>query len=95
MPPLEAIKALISNVARRVQGKDPRKLLFVDISKAYLHAPVMRNDKNVELPAENWTARTLWALAQGAAWDKRGSEELGARIHRVSTWIHFIVRFLA
>ena len=34
MPPLEAIKALISDVAtRRVQGRDPRKLLFVDISK--------------------------------------------------------------
>ena len=53
MPPLEAFKALISDVAtRRGQGRDPRKLLFVDISKAYLHAPVMRNDIYVELPAE-------------------------------------------
>ena len=41
MPPLEAIKALISDVAtRRGQGGYSRKLLFVDISKAYLHAPV-------------------------------------------------------
>ena len=29
MPPLEAIKALISNVARRVQGRDPRKLFLL------------------------------------------------------------------
>ena len=36
-------KALIPDVTtRRVQGEEPRKLLFVDTSKAYLHAPVMR-----------------------------------------------------
>ena len=51
MPPLEAIKALISDVAtRRVQGGDPRKVLCVDISKAYV--PVMRNDIYVQLSAE-------------------------------------------
>ena len=83
---------LISDVAtRRVQGRDPRKLLLVDISKAYLHATVMRND----VASSNGAARMLWALAQGAVWDKRGSEVLGARVHRFLTWIHFTVRFLA
>ena len=44
---------LISDVAtRRGQCGDPRKLPFVDISKASLHPPVMRNDIYVELPAE-------------------------------------------
>ena len=101
MPPLEAIKALISDVAtHRGQGRDPRKLLFVDISKAYLHTPVMRNDIYVELLAEMEQPGRCGRL-QGAVWDKGGSEVLGARVcsharvHRVSTWIHFTVCFLA
>ena len=44
MPPLEAIKALC--------WKDPRKLLFVDISKAYLRAPVVSDNMYAELPVE-------------------------------------------
>ena len=52
MPPLEATKALISDVARRVQREAPRKHLFIDTTTVYLHAPVTRNDICVKLPAE-------------------------------------------
>ena len=44
MPPLEAIKAL--------RWRDPRKLFHVDISKAYLRAPVVRDNTYVELTVE-------------------------------------------
>ena len=44
MPPMEAIKLL--------HWRDPRKLLFVDISKAYLRAPVVRDNMYAELPVE-------------------------------------------
>ena len=54
MPPLEALKIVISRV---VSGKhqDKRtihKLLFMDISKAYLHADVIDDCLYVELPTE-------------------------------------------
>ena len=43
-PPLEAIRALISLAAsQRSRGNKPiKKLSFIDIRKAYFHAPVRR-----------------------------------------------------
>jgi len=46
-PPLEAIRALLSNIAR----KKGRKLLLIDVRKAYLHADVGR-EIYVRLPKE-------------------------------------------
>jgi hypothetical protein len=51
-PPLEAIKSLISLAASQRGTKGPiKKLMFIDVSKAYFHAPVKR-DVYVVLPDE-------------------------------------------
>ena len=51
-PPLEAIKVLISMAAsQRGAKKNLKKLMFIDISKAYFHAP-SRRPVYVKLPAE-------------------------------------------
>ena len=38
-PPLEAIKALVSLAASQCKNKNIKKLAFIDIKKAYFHAP--------------------------------------------------------
>ena len=51
-PPLEAIKSLLSLAASQRSSKGPvKKLMFIDVSKAYFHAPVKR-DVYVVLPDE-------------------------------------------
>ena len=53
MPPLEALKILISRTGRVGTTEHMRhKLMFMDISKAYLHADVADPDLYVELPKE-------------------------------------------
>ena len=55
MPPLEALKLVISltvSKGRHVHVKNAHKMMFIDISKAYLHADVINNELYVELPAE-------------------------------------------
>ena len=52
-PPLEAKKALFSQcVSRRAKSGKALKLRFIDIKKAYLHTPVLR-DVYVELIPED------------------------------------------
>ena len=52
MPPLEALRVLLSNVASGpAGGQHERKLLLIDVRKAYLHAEVGR-DIYVQLPRE-------------------------------------------
>ena len=48
-PPWEAIKILMSNVTTDFQNK---KVMFIDISKAYLFAPVVHEHIYVDLPPE-------------------------------------------
>ena len=50
MPPLEALKVVISRAASR-PARD-HKLMFLDISKAYLHADVVDQNLYVTLPKE-------------------------------------------
>ena len=52
MPPFEMVKALlVKNVQRRDRQSRVRKVLFVDVSKAHLYAPVGEGIKNyVDLP---------------------------------------------
>ena len=52
-PPLEAIKTLVSLAAsqRNVKYKNIKKLMLIDVSKAYFHAPVKR-DVYIVLPDE-------------------------------------------
>ena len=54
MPPLEALRVLVSLTVNKnsVASKDPCKMLFIDISKAYLHANVEDPHVYVELPRE-------------------------------------------
>ena len=53
MPPIEALKLVTSKaVTASNTGMISRKLLFMDISKAYLHAEVLDQDLYVELPKE-------------------------------------------
>ena len=66
MPPLEGMRLLLSYVASRQNRKFPHKLMFIDISKAYLHADVLNDSIYVELPGEmnmpNMCGRLLRAL---------------------------------
>ena len=50
-PPLEAIKVLISLAASQRGAKSIKKLMFIDVSKAYFHAPTKRS-VYVRLPPE-------------------------------------------
>ena len=52
MPPLEGMRLLLSHVASRRGSEVPHKLMFIDISKAYLHAEVLSGCIYVELPGE-------------------------------------------
>ena len=51
MPPLEAIKLLIAQGASEPRSGKPRKLMFLDISKAHLYGK-MQTDEYVQLPPE-------------------------------------------
>ena len=44
--------SLTVSKGRNVHVKDAHKMMFIDISKAYLHADVINNELYVELPAE-------------------------------------------
>ena len=53
--------------------RDPHKLMFIDISKAYLHADVINHDLYVELPKEmnmpdkcGWLKKALYGTRDGA-----------------------------
>ena len=50
MPPMEALKILISKTVSRIGVRNGgiHKLMFMDVSKAYLHADVIDQDLYVE-----------------------------------------------
>ena len=51
-PPLELVKTLIVKAAKcRRRGEDARKVMFLDISKAHLYAPI-QDEEYVEYPPE-------------------------------------------
>ncbi len=53
--PVEALKLLLSHTVSRVGLKNARgvhKVMFIDISKAYLHADVIYKHHYVQLPGE-------------------------------------------
>ena len=83
-PPLELVKMLIVRAARcGKRGKETRKVMFVDISKAHLYAPV-QEEEFVELPPERSKdgkcARliyTLYGMRTAASnWEKEYSKTL-------------------
>ena len=54
MPPLEALRIIVSRTTSRGMNpcKNPHRILFMGISKAYLHSDVDDQDLYVELPKE-------------------------------------------
>ena len=91
MPPLEGMRLLLSHVASRQGGRDPHKLMFIDISKAYLHAEVLSDNIYVELPGEmnmpgmcGKLRRALYGTRQAArAWEEEYTKTLkGAGFQR-------------
>ena len=86
MPPLEEMRLLLSYVASRQNRKFPHKLMFIDMSKAYLHADVLNDLIYVELPEEmnkpNMCGRLLRALygygtrQAGRAWEEEYTRTL-------------------
>ena len=64
MPPLEGMRLLLSYVASRQNRKFPHKLMFIDISEAYLHA-------------DGRLLRTLYGTRQAArAWEEEYTKTL-------------------
>lgn len=51
-PPWEAVKLLLSETVTNYDPSSKNKLMFIDISKAYLFAPVTSEDIFVDLPPE-------------------------------------------
>eukprot|EP00973_Karenia_brevis_P034596 4773839-Karenia_brevis.AAC.1 len=52
-PPLETFKLLISHLASSHSTAEDVCLLYVDVRRAYFHAPV-RSDTYIQIPAEDW-----------------------------------------
>ena len=81
-PPLELVKMLILKAARGSRNRHAgvKKVMFLDVSKAHLQAP-MRDEDFVQLPPERWTegkcARLIYTLngmrTAGSNWEKEYS----------------------
>ena len=84
MPPLEGMRLSLSHVASRQGHETQYKLMFIDISKAYLHAEVLSDDIYVELPREMMLPnmcgrlrRALYGTRQAArAWEEEYTRTL-------------------
>ena len=84
MPPLESMRILLSHVASHRDASTGYKLMFVDISKAYLHAHVLSENIYVALPEEmnmpDMCGRLIMALygtRQAArAWEEEYAQTL-------------------
>ena len=84
MAPLEGMRLLLSYVASRQSRKLPHKLMFINISKAYLHADVLNDSIYVELPGEmnmldmcGRLLRALYGTRQAArAWEEEYTKTL-------------------
>ena len=84
-PPLELVKMLILNAARgsRNGHAGVRKVMFFDVSKTHLYAPML-DEEFVQLPPERWTegkcARLIYTLngmrTAASNWEKEYSNTL-------------------
>ena len=68
-PPLELVKVLIMKAARAKKSCDAstRKIMFLDISKPHLYAPML-DEEFVELPPERWKGKCARLIIH-ALWD--------------------------
>ena len=80
-PPLELVKVLIMKAARTKKSCDAstRKIMFLDISKAHLYAPML-DEEFVELPPERWKegkcTRLIYTHYGASNWEKEHSKTL-------------------
>ena len=81
MPPLEGMRLLLSYVASKQNRKFPHKLMFIDISKAYLHADVLNDSIYVELRRRDEHAEHVWKAAARLVWDPPSRQSLGRGVH--------------
>ena len=91
MPPFELVKALLVKAAqRRDRQKTVRKVMFIDVSKAHLYAPVGPDDKAyVALPPECGKPGVCGLLGFLALWHAAGVAWLagGVRTPAREDWI--------
>ena len=102
-PPLELVKMVIVKAAKasRNEHAQVREVLFLDVSKAQLYAPMLDEDF-VQLPPERWTegkcARliyTLYGMRTAASnWEKEYSNTLEVVGFRpgVRLWMPFTIQ---
>ena len=98
-PPLEIVKMLVLHAAGQCRNGRKRKLMFLDIGKAHLYAPI-EGDEYVDLPPERAQpgkcAKLLYTLygmrTAARSWEKEYSRTLAAagfRIGRASPCMSF------
>ena len=97
-PPLEAIKVICSICASHQHGKQPRRIMSIDVKRAYFYARTLR-PVFIEIPIEDWeegdesrVARLNWSLYGTRDAAKNWTEEytrtltdLGFAMGRAST----------
>ena len=94
-PPLQLVKMIVVWAARHNKGGRRRKVMFVDISKAHLYAPV-QEEEYVDLPPEKAQAgkcarllHTLYGMRTAASnWEREYSgilEDAGFAVGRATS----------
>ena len=83
MPPFELIKSLLIKAVQRNNWRTTkRKVMFIDISKAHLYAPVDKGTRAyVDLPPECSQTRHLWITPVLALRHASGLPWLGGGVH--------------
>ena len=76
-PPLELVKMLILKAARGSRNRHAgvRKVMFLDVSKAHLYAPML-DEEFVQLPPERWTEGKMRKIDLHTLWDAYRCEQL-------------------
>ena len=81
-PPLELVKMLIFKVARGSRNRHAgvRKVMFLDVSKAHLYAPIL-DEEFVQFPPERWSEGKCARLIH-TQWDAYPCEQLGEGVQQ-------------
>ena len=99
MPLLEAVKLLVAQGASEAGAGKPRKLMFLDISKAHLYGK-MQTEEYVQLPPERWAPGkcakllyTLYGMRMAATnWEREYTQtlvELGFEVGKASSVVFY------
>ena len=83
-PPWELVKMLILKAARGSRNRHAgvRKVMFLDVSKAHLNAPML-DEEFVQLPPERWTeGKCARLFYRHTLWDAYRCEQLGEGVQQ-------------